>query len=137
KAKGAVSIPVIVNGDIQSATDAKRALEETGCDGVMIGREAIHHPWIFAECRSLLDHGVTLDPPAASDRFALCREHLRANVEARSEIFGVRVTRRHLTGYLRGLPNAATIRKRLLFCDSLQGCVDILNEEESRLSTAA
>lgn len=137
KAKAVVSIPVVVNGDIKSAADAKRAFDETGCDAVMIGRAAIDHPWLFRECRSLLDHGVELAPPSVADRLGLCREHLLANVRERSELHGVRVTRRHLTGYLRGLPGAASIRKRLLFCDSLQGCLDIIDEEENRLASAA
>ncbi len=137
KAKEVVSIPVIVNGDIKCARDAQRAFEETGCDGVMIGRAAIDHPWIFEECRSLLDRGVELPPPTPAARFALCREHLLANVAERTEIYGVRVTRRHLTGYLRGLPGAASIRKRLLFCDSLAGCLEIIEEEGARLANAA
>ncbi|MFO0550964.1 MAG: tRNA-dihydrouridine synthase [Polyangiaceae bacterium] len=137
KAKSVVSIPVIVNGDIKTAADAKRALDETGCDGVMIGRAAIDHPWVFGEARALLDRGETVAPPSAADRFALCREHLVANVAERSEPFGVRVTRRHLTGYLRGLPNAGAIRRRLLFCDSLAGCLEILDEEERALAARA
>lgn len=137
KAKAVVSIPVVVNGDIKSATDAKRAFDETGCDGVMVGRAAIDHPWLFGEIRALLDSGAEIAPPTAAERIALCREHLLVNVAARSEPHGVRVTRRHLTGYLRGLPGAASIRKRLLFCDSLAGCLEILSEEGDRLARAA
>jgi tRNA-dihydrouridine synthase B len=134
KAKEVVSIPVIVNGDIKTADDARRAFEETGCDGAMIGRAAIDHPWLFREARTLLDTGVDPALPTPADRFALCREHLIANVEARGEQHGVRVTRRHLTGYLRGLPGASAIRKRLLFTDSLAECLTILAEEGERLA---
>ncbi|NUP07415.1 MAG: tRNA dihydrouridine synthase DusB [Polyangiaceae bacterium] len=137
KAKSVVSIPVVVNGDIKSAADAKRAFDETGCDAVMIGRAAIDHPWIFGETRTLLDRGVDPTAPTAAERLALCREHLLANCQARTETHGVKVTRRHLTGYLRGLPGAASIRKRLLFCDSLAGCLEILAEEGERLAQAA
>ncbi len=126
RAREVVQIPVIVNGDIRSAADAKRALDETGCAGVMVGRRAIEHPWIFREIRALLDRDVTLEAPTAEERVALCRQHLSANVEARGERFGVAVTRRHLAGYLRGLPGAASLRQRLVRCDSLQGCLDIL-----------
>lgn len=137
KAKSVVSIPVVVNGDIKTAHDAKRALDETGCDGVMVGRAAIDHPWVFGEARGLLDRGIEPMGPSARERFALCREHLQQNVEARGELHGVRVTRRHLTGYLRGLPNASAIRRRLLFIESLAGCLDVIAEEEERLATAA
>jgi tRNA-dihydrouridine synthase len=125
---------VIVNGDIRSADDAERALRETGCAGVMVGRMAIDHPWIFREARALLDRGVRLPPPTAEERLDLCREHLAANVEARGEPYGVRVTRRHLSGYLRGLPGAAAVRRELLFCDALAGCLEILDVAGRRLA---
>ncbi len=134
RAREGVSIPVVVNGDVKTAADAARAFEETGCEGVMIGRAAIDHPWVFREARAKLDRGVDLPGPTVEERLALCREHLVANVAARGEPHGVRVTRRHLTGYLRGLPGAASIRKRLLFCDSLEGCLAILAEEGERLA---
>jgi len=126
RAQTAVSIPVMVNGDIKSAADAKRALTETGCAGVMVGRRAIEHPWIFREVRALLDRSLALADPTHDDRIALCRAHLLANVEARGERHGVAVTRRHLHGYLRGLPGAAALRQRLVLCDSLDGCLEIL-----------
>jgi tRNA-dihydrouridine synthase B len=128
RARAVVSIPVVVNGDVRSAESARRAFDETGCAGVMVGRHAIEHPWIFREARALLDRGVHLPPPTPDERFGLCREHLVANVAARGEPHGVRVTRRHLTGYLHGLRGAAALRRRLLFCDSLDGCLSILDE---------
>ena len=134
RAKAAVRIPVIVNGDVRSAEDAERALLQTQCEGVMVGRRAIDHPWIFREARALLDHGVRREPPTPFERLGLCREHLLANVEARGEPYGVRVTRRHLSGYLSGLRGAAALRRRLLFCDSLVGCLEILGEASRELA---
>ena len=116
-------MPVIVNGDIKSADDAERAIDETGCEGVMVGRRAIEHPWIFREARALLDRGETLAPPTPEERIALCREHLAPTSRERGEPFGVRVTRRHLSGYLRGLRGAAALRQPLVVCDSLDGCL--------------
>jgi tRNA-dihydrouridine synthase B len=118
----------VVNGDIRSADDARRALDETGCAGVMVGRRAIEHPWIFREARSLLDTGVEVPPPTGLERIALCRAHLRANVECRGERHGVQVTRRHLTGYLKGLPGAALLRQRLVVTDGLAENEAILDE---------
>lgn len=132
KAREVVKIPVIVNGDVKTADDVRRALAETGAAGVMIGRAAIDHPWVFREARALLEQGVELAPPTKEERLALCREHLRMNVAERGEPFGVRVTRRHLTGYLRGLPGAAQLRRTLLFCDTLEGCLEILDDAERR-----
>jgi nifR3 family TIM-barrel protein len=134
RAREVVSIPVVVNGDIKSAADAERALRETGCAAVMVGRRAIEHPWIFREARALLDRGVHLPLPTPDERLALCREHLVANVAFRGEPFGVRVTRRHLTGYLHGLRGAGALRRRLLFCDSLEGCLSILDEASQDLA---
>lgn len=133
RAREKVSIPVIVNGDIKSADDAKRALEMTGCEGVMIGRRAIEHPWIFREARALLDRGEQLPEPTALDRIALCREHLLANVEERGDKKGVQCTRRHLSGYLRGIAGAAVLRQKMNTIDSLAGCLAVLDEAEARV----
>jgi nifR3 family TIM-barrel protein len=133
RARERVTIPVIVNGDVRGASEAQKALDETGCAGVMVGRRAIEHPWVFREIRSFLDDGVVMAPPSAQERFAMCRTHLQANVIARGEHFGVRVTRRHLAGYLKGLPGAAALRQRLLVEDSLTCCLDILAAAEECL----
>jgi nifR3 family TIM-barrel protein len=134
RAREVVRIPVVVNGDIKTADDARRALADTGCAGVMVGRRAIEHPWVFREARALLDRGVHLPDPTPEERLALCRDHLVANVAFRGEPFGVRVTRRHLTGYLHGLRGAAALRRRLLFCETLAGCLDILAEAGESLA---
>jgi len=137
RAREVVSIPIIVNGDVRSAADAERAIAETGCAGVMVGRQAIDHPWVFREARARLDRGVDLPGPSHAERFALCRAHLGANAAARGLPFGVRVTRRHLAGYLRGLPDAAALRRRLLTEDDLGRCLDILDDAEAALAGRA
>ena len=133
RAQEVVSIPVIVNGDVRSAEDAERALRETKCATVMVGRRAIEHPWVFREARALLDRGEHLAPPTPRERLGLCRRHLVDNVAARGEPYGVRVTRRHLSGYLSGLRGAAALRRQLLFCDTLEGCLAILDAAEQQL----
>jgi tRNA-dihydrouridine synthase len=137
KARQVVSIPVIVNGDVRSGDDAVRALETTACAGVMIGRRAIEHPWIFREVRPRLDGEPEPPPPTTEERIGLCKEHLIANVEARGEPWGVHCTRRHLAGYLKGLPGAASLRQRLNTCDTLAGCLEILESAGSALKAAA
>lgn len=132
RAREVVSVPVLVNGDVKSAGDAKRAIDETGCAGVMIGRRAIEHPWIFREAYGLLRRGEHVPPPTDAERIDLCRQHLRANVAERGEPYGVRCTRRHLSGYLSGLRGAAQLRRELNTCDSLEGCLAILDAYPSR-----
>jgi tRNA-dihydrouridine synthase B len=126
RAREVVDIPVLVNGDVRSAEDAARAIAETGCAGVMVGRRAIEHPWIFREANALLRDGVHLPPPSDDERIDLCRRHLVANVEMRGEPFGVRCTRRHLSGYLSGLRGASQLRRELNLEDTLDGCLSIL-----------
>ncbi|MGH7437462.1 MAG: tRNA dihydrouridine synthase [Polyangiaceae bacterium] len=127
KARQVVTMPVLVNGDVKSADDAARAMAETGCEGVMVGRRAVEHPWVFGEARALIDRGQVLAPPTADERIALCRDHLVANVAQRGEPFGVHCTRRHLAGYLKGLQGAAALRQALNNCDTLEGCLAILD----------
>jgi nifR3 family TIM-barrel protein len=127
RARSVVGIPVLVNGDIRTASDARRAIDDTGCEGVMVGRRAIEHPWVFREARSLLDDAVEIAPPTVDERLALCREHLIANVAHRGEPFGVHCTRRHLSGYLKGVAGASALRQQLNACDSLDGCLAILD----------
>jgi len=100
----------------------------------MVGRAAITHPWIFRESRALLDEGSEMVPPTVEERLALCRENYRANCEARGEYLGVRVTRRHLEGYLRDVPNGMELRRALCHCESLAGCLELLGEQGNWLA---
>ncbi len=95
RAREVVTIPVLVNGDVRSAADCARALAETGCAGVMIGRTAIDYPWIFREARALLERGVHLAPATDDERLAFYAALVTANCAARGDKFGVEVTRRH------------------------------------------
>jgi tRNA-dihydrouridine synthase B len=96
RAREVVSIPVIVNGDVRTAADVPRALAETGCAGVMIGRAAIEHPWIFREARAALA-GTVPTPPTDAERIAMYRTIMLANVAERGEKRAVPTTRRHVS----------------------------------------
>lgn len=128
KAQDVVDVPVIVNGDVKTAWDARRAIDETGCAGVMIGRAAIAHPWIVGECRALLDRGVEPDPVGWRDRLALCREHLAACIDRRGTKRAVRYMRRYYPGYTKGLPGASTLRHRLNRADTVDEVLALYDE---------
>ena len=113
KIKAAVSIPVILNGDVTSPEDVGDAFADTGCDAVMIGRGAIRHPWVFRESRHFLATGRHLPPPSGRERSEVCLEHLRLAVRERGERHAVVSLRRHYSGYFRGLRQAARLRAEL------------------------
>ncbi len=94
RAQASVSIPVIVNGDIHSAVDVRRALDETGCAAVMIGRAAIAEPWIFRDARALLE-GNAAPPATDADRRAIYRALIEENVAERGERNGVASAKRY------------------------------------------
>ncbi len=114
KIKAAVSIPVFVNGNIFEPADVKRVFDETGCDGVMIGRGAIDNPWIFRQTKEFLSAGIVPSIVPVEERVALSIEHLKLSVEYKGERSGVLEMRKHYSGYMRGLPNAAKLRSELM-----------------------
>jgi nifR3 family TIM-barrel protein len=111
--KKAVSIPVIGNGDIWEPQDALRMLEETGCDGVMVGRAAMGNPWIFSQIIHYLKTGELLPRPSPAERAAVALRHLDMLVEYKGEYIGIREMRKHAAWYLRGMKGAARARQEL------------------------
>lgn len=131
KVKQAVGIPVIGNGDVRSGRDAKRMLNETSCDGVMIGRAIQGNPWIFREARAFLETGVAVAPPSLQERRAVMFRHLRDVVALLGENIGVREMRKHLCWYTKGLPGGGEFRERI---NHLLTVDDVLREMDSFFS---
>jgi len=112
--KEAVSIPVIGNGDIIDGPSAKRMLEYTGCDAVMIGRAALGNPWIFKEIDAYLKGQPEISRPSVEEIKSLMLEHLHDLVKLKGEKVGVLEMRSHGPWYLKGIDNATNLRKELV-----------------------
>ena len=107
-------IPIIGNGDINSATKAAEAFDRYGVDGIMVGRASFGHPWIFSEIRHYLDTGEELPPMSVPDRVALSKRHLQLSLDLKGPRTGVLEMRRHLSCYFKGLPDFKDTRIRLV-----------------------
>lgn len=128
KVKQTVKIPVILNGDVKSAYDVKRTFDETGCDGVMIGRAAIGNPFIFREAKIYLQEGIVPQPPSYAERISVCLKHLKLNIETKGERLGIIEFRKFYSGYLKGLPDSSKVRSKLVVSESLYEIEDLLYE---------
>lgn len=107
-------IPVIGNGDINSAVKAREAFERYGVDGIMVGRASFGRPWIFTEIRHLLDTGEELPPMRVEERVKLAKRHFRLSLDLKGPVTGVYEMRRHLSCYFKGLRDFKETRIRLV-----------------------
>jgi len=125
--KETVSIPVIGNGDIQTADDVIRMFNATDCDAVMIGRAALGNPWIFAQAENLLK-GKTVSGPSVEEKVKLCKRHFDLILKSRGIKKGLYLMRKHFGWYIKGFPGAADYRIRLVTAKSIEIAKNILNE---------
>jgi len=109
--KSAVRIPVVANGDLETARDVARVLERTGADGVMIGRAAHGRPWIFREIEHYLARGTDLPAPGIPEIRDIMLGHLEAMYALYGEELGARIARKHVGWYARGLPGGDALRR--------------------------
>ncbi|HEY9381253.1 MAG TPA: tRNA dihydrouridine synthase DusB [Burkholderiales bacterium] len=138
--KQATRLPVIANGDITTPEEARQVLEYTGADGVMIGRAAQGRPWIFREIEHYLQTGNTLPPPLVSEIRAVLIEHLHDLYAFYGSETGVKVARKHISWYTKGLHGSAAFRRamnQLASCDEQFAAVDHflteLEQQDQRL----
>ncbi|MFA5526968.1 MAG: tRNA dihydrouridine synthase DusB [Acholeplasmataceae bacterium] len=126
--KEAVKIPVIGNGDVMDGPSAKRMLEYTGCDAVMIGRGALGNPWIFREIDAYLKDGTILPRPTHLEIKEMMIQHLKSLVELKGERTAVLEMRSHGPWYLRGMNHASTLRKQLSQAQTEKQFIDYVEE---------
>lgn len=127
--KESVCIPVIGNGDIKSPEDALRMFEETGVDGIMIGRAAIGKPWMFKQVLEFLNNGkYDEDFPSMEQKLSIILEHLDLEVKEKGEDIGVKEMRKHFSYYVKNLKDASTIREKINRINSYSEVRDCLIE---------
>ncbi len=112
--KEVVSIPVVLNGNVLSAYDVKKAFDETGADGVMIARGAIGNPWIFKESKELLQNGFISSTITEETKINTSLQHLKLAIKVKGERRAVIEHRKFYTGYLKGLHNVSKVRQALM-----------------------
>ncbi|MFQ6604091.1 MAG: tRNA dihydrouridine synthase DusB [Fidelibacterota bacterium] len=129
--KQAVDIPVIGNGDIESPEDVVRMLDETGCDGVMIGRAALGNPWIFTQIMQYLN-GNPISDVTLPERVRICNRHLDLMIMDKGERIALNLMKKHFGWYIKGYPGAATDRKHLVMATELTEIRALLRQIEQK-----
>lgn len=128
RTKEEVNIPVIGNGDVTEPGKVKEMFVKTACDAVMIGRGAIHNPWIFKQAKEHLATGVVPPDPGLQEKIDLLIDHLKYSIEYKGERRGVLEMRKHYSGYLKGLPNISKFRLQLMQYLTLEPIIGLLNK---------
>jgi tRNA-dihydrouridine synthase B len=138
--KQSTRLPVVANGDINTPEEAERVLQYTGADGIMIGRAAQGRPWIFREIGHYLSTGEKLPPPLVSEIHAVLIAHLHDLYSFYGKERGVKVARKHISWYTKGLAGSASFRHRMNQLESCEeqlaavhGFFEQVGREDSRL----
>ena len=111
--KEAVKIPVIGNGDIKSEEDAKKMFEQTGVDGIMIGRGCLGNPWIFKQISHYLEYEEKMNPISNKEKYNVIIEHFELLLKEKGEYTATREIRKHIAWYVKGMANATAIREKI------------------------
>ena len=126
--KEAVNIPVIGNGDVVDCYSAKKMLDETGCDAVMIGRALLGNPWLIKEIEEYLSYGNVTSKPNDLDKIDMCMKHLSYLSELKPDKVVALEMRNHIAWYIKGLKKANEIKQKTYLTNSINDIIAILNE---------
>jgi nifR3 family TIM-barrel protein len=124
--KEAVSIPVIGNGDVTGPESAKKMIEETGVDGIMIGRAARGNPWIFGQIKQYLETGDLPKKPDIDEVREMMLRHAKMQLECKGEYTGIREMRKHVAWYTAGYPNSAKLRAKINEVETFEQLTELL-----------
>jgi len=131
RVKENVKIPVIGNGDIKCGADALRCFEETGCDGIMIGRAAEGNPWIFTQTSHYLRTGEELAPPTIEERAEMAIRHGELLIADKGEKIGVQEMRKHVSWYMKGFNGAPQFRAEVMKQTKWEPLIELINNFSS------
>ncbi len=127
-----MKIPVIGNGDIDNAQKAAEYFERYGIDGIMIGRAAVGHPWIFKEINEYLVKGREMPVLSVKEKVDLAHEHFKKSLEIKGDVVGIYEMRRHFSNYFKGLPGFKETRLKLVTSKDIPEIFTLLDEIRSK-----
>lgn len=126
--KNAVKIPVIANGDIKNEEDSKKVFEQTGCDGIMIGRSVLGNPWIFKQIAYYLENGKKMPEITREEKYNVIQEHFNLLLQEKGEYTATREIRKHIAWYVKGMKNATVLRDEINKVETREQFDEILIE---------
>lgn len=126
--KEEVSIPVIGNGDIWTCYDAKRMLDETGCNGIMIGRAIRGNPWLVKQCIDYIDNGIEPERVSAEEKISMAKKHAELLIDLKGEEIAIPEMRSHAAYYLKNLPGSFEVKPKIFKTNTKEELFKILDE---------
>lgn len=133
KVKSELDIPVIGNGDIFTCYDAKRMLDETNCDAIMIGRGVLGNPWLIRECINYIDKGIQPTEVPVDEKFDILKYHVELFMENRDENYSIKKMKKHAAYYVKGLPGSTKIKEKIFKSNSKDELFNIIDEYQETL----